>query len=67
MPPFGSFAERSLVPEEALFDVAEGIANAVRLARRAADEQMVEKTAAALADAGVLRSAPAASFARSHD
>ena len=46
---------------------AEGIANAVRLARRAADEQMVERTAAALADAGVLRSAPAASFARSHD
>ena len=46
---------------------AEGIANAVRLARRAADEQMVERTAAALADAGVLRSAPAASFAPSHD
>ena len=46
---------------------AQGIANAVRLARRAADEQMVERTAAALADAGVLRSAPAASFAPSHD
>ena len=46
---------------------AEGIANAVRLARRAADENMVERTAAALSEAGVLRSAPAASFARSHD
>ena len=42
---------------------AEGIANAVRLARRAADEHMVERTAAALAEAGVLRSAPTASFA----
>ena len=46
---------------------AEGIANAVRLARRAADENMVERTAAALAEGGALRSAPAASFARSHD
>jgi glycerol-3-phosphate acyltransferase PlsX len=46
---------------------AEGIANAVRLARRAADEDMVERTARALAEGGVLRSAPAASFARSHD
>jgi phosphate acyltransferase len=46
---------------------AEGIANAVRLARRAADEQTVERTAAALSEAGVLRSAPAASFASSHD
>ena len=33
---------------------AEGIANAVRLARRAADENMVERTAAALAEAGAL-------------
>ncbi|HYH59711.1 MAG TPA: phosphate acyltransferase PlsX [Thermoleophilaceae bacterium] len=46
---------------------ADGIANAVRLARRAADEKMVERTAAALADAGALRSAPAASVAASHD
>jgi glycerol-3-phosphate acyltransferase PlsX len=46
---------------------AEGIANAVRLARRAADERMVERTAAALAQADALRSAPAASFAASHD
>ena len=45
----------------------EGIANAVRLARRAADEDMVERTAAALAEGGALRSAPAASFAASHD
>ena len=46
---------------------AEGIANAVRLARRAADERMVERTAAALEQAGVMRSAGAASFAASHD
>jgi glycerol-3-phosphate acyltransferase PlsX len=46
---------------------AEGIANAVRMARRAADERMVERTAAALAEGGALRSAPAASFAASHD
>jgi glycerol-3-phosphate acyltransferase PlsX len=46
---------------------AEGIANAVRLARRAADERMVERTAAALEQAGALRSAAAASFAASHD
>jgi glycerol-3-phosphate acyltransferase PlsX len=45
----------------------EGIANAVRLARRAADEDMVERTVAALAEGGALRSAPAASFAASHD
>jgi glycerol-3-phosphate acyltransferase PlsX len=42
---------------------AEGIANAVRLARRAADEDMVGRTATALAEGGALRSAPAASFA----
>ncbi|MEA2386151.1 MAG: phosphate acyltransferase [Thermoleophilaceae bacterium] len=46
---------------------AEGIANAVRLARRAADEDMVERTAAALAEGRALRSAPTASFAASHD
>jgi phosphate acyltransferase len=46
---------------------AAGIANAVRLARRAADENMVERTAAALAESGELRSAPAASLAPSHD
>ena len=39
-----------------------GIANAVRLARRAADERMVERTAESLAAAGALRSAPAVSF-----
>jgi phosphate acyltransferase len=41
----------------------DGIANAIRLARRAADERMVEGTAEALAAAGALRSAPAASVA----
>lgn len=46
---------------------AEGIANAVRLARRAADEDVVERTAAALAEGGALRSAPVASVAASHD
>ena len=43
----------------------DGIAGAVRLARRAADEQMVERTAEALESAGALRSAPAASVAPS--
>ena len=42
---------------------AEGVANAVRLARRAVDERMVERTAAALDAAGALRSAPAGSVA----
>jgi glycerol-3-phosphate acyltransferase PlsX len=46
---------------------AEGIANAVRLAQRAVDEQMIEKTASALKAAGVLRSVPAASFAEADD
>ena len=46
---------------------AQGIANAVRLARRAVDEQMVERTAASLEAAGVLRSVPAASVAQSDD
>jgi glycerol-3-phosphate acyltransferase PlsX len=46
---------------------AEGIANAVRLAQRAVDEQMVEKTAARLESAGVLRSVPAASVAQPDD
>ena len=41
----------------------DGIANAVRLARRAVDEKMVERTAAALEAAGVLRSAPVATVA----
>ena len=41
----------------------EGIASALRLARRAADERMVERTASALEEAGALRSAPTASFA----
>jgi phosphate acyltransferase len=46
---------------------AEGIANALRLARRAADEGMIEKTASALESAGVLRSAPAASLAQADE
>src|SRR5947209_429123 len=46
---------------------AEGIANAVRMAQRAVDEQMVEKTATRLESAGVLRSAPAASVAQPDD
>src|SRR3954466_2571963 len=46
---------------------AEGIANAVRLAQRAVDEQMVEKTTTRLESAGVLRSAPAASVAQPDD
>jgi phosphate acyltransferase len=40
-----------------------GIASAIGLARRAVDERMVERTAEALREAGVLRSAPAASVA----
>ena len=46
---------------------AEGIANALRLAQRAVDEGMIEKTASALESAGVLRSAPTASFAQADD
>jgi phosphate acyltransferase len=46
---------------------AEGIANAVRMAQRAVDEQMVEKIAARLASAGVLRSVAAASVAQPDD
>jgi glycerol-3-phosphate acyltransferase PlsX len=46
---------------------AEGIANAVRLAQRAVDEQMVQKTATRLESAGVLRSVPAASVAQPDD
>jgi fatty acid/phospholipid biosynthesis enzyme len=43
---------------------ATGIANAVRLAQRAADERMVERTEAALKAAGALRpSEPAVSLA----
>ena len=41
-----------------------GIEHAVRLARRAVDEDMVGRTARALDNAGVLRSAPAASVAQ---
>ncbi len=45
-----------------------GIANAVRLAQRAVDERMVERTEAALKAAGALRSSePAVSFASSDD
>ena len=39
----------------------EGIASAIRLARRAVDERMVERTQDALEAAGALRSAAAAS------
>src|SRR3954468_2192081 len=46
---------------------AEGIANAVRLAQHAVDEEMVQKTAARLESAGVLRSVPAASVAQPDD
>ncbi len=40
-----------------------GIEHAVKLARSAVDEDMVERTASALESAGVLRSAPAGSVA----
>src|SRR3954467_4317895 len=46
---------------------AEGIANAIRMAQRAVDEQIVEKAATRLESAGVLRSAPAASVAQPDD
>jgi glycerol-3-phosphate acyltransferase PlsX len=46
---------------------AEGLANALRLAQRAVDEGMIEKTASALESAGALRSAPAASLARADE
>jgi glycerol-3-phosphate acyltransferase PlsX len=42
-----------------------GVASAVRLARRAVDERMVERTAGALEAAGALRSAPPATFSQS--
>jgi glycerol-3-phosphate acyltransferase PlsX len=41
----------------------ETIASALHLAQRAVDERMVERTAAAMDEAGALRSAPAGSFA----
>ena len=40
----------------------DGIANAIRLAQRTHDERMIDRTAAALEAAGVLRSAPTGSF-----
>jgi glycerol-3-phosphate acyltransferase PlsX len=46
---------------------ADGIANAVRLAQRAADERMIDRTAESLRAAGVLRSARADSFEPAHD
>jgi phosphate acyltransferase len=47
---------------------ATGIANAVRLAQRAVDERMVERTESALKAAGALRpSEPATSLASTHD
>ena len=45
----------------------EGIAAAIRLARRAVDERMVERTAAALDAGDALRSVPAGSVAGRHD
>jgi glycerol-3-phosphate acyltransferase PlsX len=42
---------------------AEGIANAVRLAQRAVDEHVLDRTVAALAAGGALRSAPTATVA----
>jgi phosphate acyltransferase len=41
-----------------------GLANAVRLAHRAVDERMVERTTETLREAGALRSAPTASVAK---
>jgi glycerol-3-phosphate acyltransferase PlsX len=41
---------------------ADGIANAVRLAQRAHEERMIERTQVSLEAAGVLRSAPTGSF-----
>jgi phosphate acyltransferase len=41
----------------------DGIASAVKLARRAVDEQMVERTSEALEVGGALKSAPAGSVA----
>jgi glycerol-3-phosphate acyltransferase PlsX len=41
----------------------ETVATALHVARRAVDQRMVERTAAALEEAGALRSAPAGSFA----
>ncbi len=46
---------------------ADGIAGALRLARRAVDDRMVERTAAALEAGGALRSVPAASVASADD
>lgn len=46
---------------------AEGVAQAVRLARRAVDERMVERTVAALEAGDALRSPPAASVTDRHD
>jgi glycerol-3-phosphate acyltransferase PlsX len=46
---------------------AEGLANALRLAQRAIDEGMIEKTASALESAGALRSAPTASLAQADE
>jgi glycerol-3-phosphate acyltransferase PlsX len=42
---------------------AEGIANAVRVAQRAVDERVIERTASALEAGGALRSAPTATVA----
>ncbi len=46
---------------------AEGIANAVRLAQRAVDEHVLDRTVAALKAGGALRSAPAATVASLDD
>ncbi len=46
---------------------ADGVAQAVRLARRAVDERMIERTRAALEAGGALRSVAAASVGERHD
>jgi len=46
---------------------AEGIANAVRVAQRAVDERVIERTGAALEAGGALRSAPTATVANIDD
>ncbi len=46
---------------------AEGIANAVRVAQRAVDERVLERTLAALEAGDALRSAPTATVAPSDD
>jgi glycerol-3-phosphate acyltransferase PlsX len=46
---------------------AEGIANAVRVAQRAVDQRVIERTGAALEAGGALRSAPTATVANADE